>query len=67
MSTPLLDIRDLRVTFHQQNKAVKAVDGVNLTIREGEVFGLVGESGSGKSVSALSVMRLLDAPAAVEE
>lgn len=66
MSKPLLDIRDLRVTFHQQNKAVKAVDGVNLTIGEGEVFGLVGESGSGKSVSALSVMRLLNAAADVQ-
>lgn len=59
MAKPLLDIKDLEVTFHQKNRVIKAVDGVNLTIGEGEVFGLIGESGSGKSVTALSIMRLL--------
>ncbi len=58
MTTPLLEVKDLRVTFHKDHQAIKAVDGVDLTIRQGEVFGLIGESGSGKSVTALSLMRL---------
>lgn len=55
--TSLLDIRDLSITFNGRDKAV---DGLSLSIHEGETLALVGESGSGKSVSALSVLRLLD-------
>ena len=52
-------IRGLRTYFHTEAGVAKAVDGVDLDIRPGEVLGLVGESGSGKSVTALSVLRLI--------
>ncbi|MCB9634688.1 MAG: ABC transporter ATP-binding protein [Sandaracinus sp.] len=55
----LLSIRDLRTYFHTDEGVVKAVDGVDLTIRPGRTLGVVGESGSGKSVTSLTVMRLL--------
>ena len=64
MAEPLLDVRDLRVTFHSDTGSVRAVDGVSLVLGEDEVLGIVGESGSGKSVSMMSVMRLLDEHAA---
>jgi oligopeptide/dipeptide ABC transporter ATP-binding protein len=66
MTTPLLDIKNLRVTFQKEGQLIKAVDGLSLTIHEGEVFGLIGESGSGKSVTGLSIMRLLDESAKIE-
>ncbi len=53
----MLEIRDLHVKFHSRDR--EAVDGVSLTIRDGEILGLVGESGSGKSVTAMSVAGLL--------
>ena len=62
MSTPqaLLELKDLRIAFGGQ----AVVHGVNLSIQPGERVALVGESGSGKSVTALSVLRLLEsAPA----
>ena len=64
MAEPLLDVRDLRVTFHSDTGSVRAVDGVSFALGEDEVLGIVGESGSGKSVSMMSVMRLLDEHAA---
>ena len=63
MSTnPLLRIEDLRVWFGTRTGYVRAVDGVDLDVRPGEVLGLVGESGSGKSVTARSIMRLVPMP-----
>jgi peptide/nickel transport system ATP-binding protein len=59
---PLLEIRGLRTHFYTESGVAKAVDGVDLEIRQGEVLGLVGESGSGKSVTALSVLRLIPDP-----
>jgi oligopeptide/dipeptide ABC transporter ATP-binding protein len=59
---PLLQIRGLRTYFYAESGVAKAVDGVDLDIRKGEVLGLVGESGSGKSVTALSVLRLIPQP-----
>lgn len=59
---PLLDVRKLKTYFYTEDGVLTAVDGVDFTVGRGEVFGLVGESGCGKSVTALSVLRLVDAP-----
>jgi oligopeptide/dipeptide ABC transporter ATP-binding protein len=58
-SKVLIDVRNLKTHFFTEDGVVQAVNGVDFTIREGEVMGLVGESGSGKSVTSLSIMRLL--------
>src|SRR6187397_2427660 len=59
----LLDVQNLKTTFMTSGGLVRAVDGVSWEIAEGQTVALVGESGCGKSVSALSVMRLVAAPA----
>ncbi|MCJ9711022.1 methionine ABC transporter ATP-binding protein, partial [Bordetella hinzii] len=46
---PVLDVRNLKTHFFTRAGVVKAVDGVDLYLRQGEILGLVGESGSGKS------------------
>ena len=61
---PLLEIKNLQLEFGTGPDAVRAVDGVSLTIAEGETLCLVGESGCGKSVSALSIARLVPTPPA---
>ena len=67
MSEPLLSVRDLRVYFHQRDRVVRAVDGVDLQLEPGKTLCLVGESGSGKSLTALSIMRLISPPGRIEE
>ncbi|WP_274630465.1 ABC transporter ATP-binding protein [Arvimicrobium flavum] len=64
MTSPLLSVRDLSVAFTQGGKTTTAVDRISFDIDKGETVALVGESGSGKSVSALSVLKLLQYPAA---
>ena len=60
MSTPLLTIRNLKVSFTRDGQWSEAVHGIDLDVFAGRTLGLVGESGSGKSVSSLAVMRLLN-------
>ncbi len=57
----VLELRDLRVTYHTQGGGVPAVRGVDLTVGTGEVVGLAGESGCGKSTIAAAILRLLPA------
>jgi microcin C transport system ATP-binding protein len=64
MTTPLLSVQDLSVAFRQGGQETLAVDKVSFQIARGETLALVGESGSGKSVSALSILKLLNYPAA---
>lgn len=61
---PIVDIRDLRVAFASDRGAVKAVDGVSLSVNRGEVLAIVGESGSGKTVTAKTILGLLPETAA---
>jgi oligopeptide/dipeptide ABC transporter ATP-binding protein len=58
----LLEVKDLATYFYTPEGVVKAVDGITYDLEEGETLGLVGESGCGKSVSALSIMRLIQRP-----
>src|SRR5437867_12306722 len=58
----LLRVRGLRTNFYTYQGVVKALDGVDLDVRQGETVGIVGETGSGKSVTALSVLRLIPQP-----
>jgi len=62
MEDLLLQVKDLKTYFYTDDGVVKAVDGVDFTIRKGETLGMVGESGCGKSVTALSVLRLIQEP-----
>jgi len=63
-ATPLLEIKDLHTSFHTLDGVVRAVDGIDFEVYQGETLGLVGESGCGKSVTALSILRLLRSPPA---
>jgi peptide/nickel transport system ATP-binding protein len=66
MSPPLLSVRDLRVSFYTYAGVVRALDGVSFDIHDGEAFGLVGETGCGKSVTAASILRLIDKPGRID-
>ena len=66
MNEPILEVNDLVTRFYTEAGTVKAVDGSSFEIHEGDTLGVVGESGSGKSVTALSVMQLIESPGRVE-
>ncbi|MFX8270435.1 ATP-binding cassette domain-containing protein, partial [Acinetobacter baumannii] len=56
------EVRDLVTHFPVRNGVVKAVDGVSLTLERGRTLCVVGESGSGKSVTARSILQIVDSP-----
>jgi oligopeptide/dipeptide ABC transporter ATP-binding protein len=66
MADALLQIRRLRTYFHTFAGVIKAVDGVDFSVDEGEIVGMVGESGCGKSVVGFSIMGLIDPPGRIE-
>ena len=59
MTNPLLEVKNLQVTFNTDYGKVFAVENLNFTVESGQTLGIVGESGSGKSVTSLAIMRLL--------
>ena len=63
----ILDIRNLQTQFFTEAGVVRAVDGIDFTVKRGEVVGLVGESGCGKSVTSLSIMRLIGQPGKITD
>jgi peptide/nickel transport system ATP-binding protein len=66
MPDPLLQVDNLRTYFYTEAGVARAVDGVSFHIDPGETVGLVGESGCGKSVTALSILRLINPPGRIE-
>ena len=62
MGEALLSVRDLKTYFYQDEGLVKAVDGVSFDVAPGGTLGVVGESGCGKSVTARSILRIVDRP-----
>src|SRR6266700_3423161 len=65
LMAPLLELRDLSITYFTDGGPVPAVRGVNLTLESGQTLGLAGESGCGKSTIATSILRLLPSSAKV--
>src|SRR5437899_3265998 len=59
---PILDVRDLRTYFYQEEGVVLAVDGATFEVHAGRTLGIVGESGCGKSVTARSMLRIVERP-----
>lgn len=62
LTEKILEVKGLKTYFFTEEGVVKAVDGVDFYVRQGEVLGLVGESGCGKSVTSLSILRLIASP-----
>jgi oligopeptide/dipeptide ABC transporter ATP-binding protein len=65
-SSPILEVRGLRTSFYTRAGVIRAVTGIDFSVRRNEVLGLVGESGCGKSVTSLSILGLVTAPGRVE-
>ena len=66
MNEHLIQIKDLKVNFYTYRGVVKALDGIDLILYKREAVGLVGETGCGKSVTARSIIRLIDSPGRIE-
>lgn len=66
MTTPVIEIKNLRTHFHTEEGVIRAVEDISFRVDEGRTLGIVGESGSGKSVTSLSIMRLLASSAKIE-
>jgi ABC-type dipeptide/oligopeptide/nickel transport system ATPase component len=64
---PFLSVRDLKTYFFAQEGTSKAVDGLDLDISAGQTLGIVGESGCGKSVTAKSILRIVERPGRIEK
>ena len=67
MAQPLLTVTDLHTSFPTDSGEVRAVNGINFSLERGKVLGIVGESGSGKSVTAYSILRILDHPGRITQ
>lgn len=63
---PLLSVENLRTIFRTDRETIRAVDGISFDIHKGETVGIVGESGSGKSVTARSIMGLIEDPGEIQ-
>ncbi len=64
---PILSVRNLKTYFHQDEGTVRAVDGASFDLHPGKTMGIVGESGCGKSVTARSILRIVERPGRIEE
>src|ERR1051325_11567848 len=62
----LLEIKDLKISFPLDEGVIRAVEGVDLIVRRGEVLGVVGESGCGKSITAQSILRIIPSPGRID-
>ncbi|MCU4975341.1 ABC transporter ATP-binding protein [Halobacteria archaeon AArc-m2/3/4] len=67
VTDPILSVEGLQTSFHTDKETIRAVDDVSFAVEPGRTLGIVGESGSGKSVTARSVMGLVDSPGVVHE
>ena len=66
MTEDLLTVHDLKTYFPTEDGLVRAVDGISFKIKKKEIVGIVGESGCGKSMTAMSILRLIDPPGKIE-
>src|SRR5260221_9669625 len=64
--TPILTVEDLQVFYWTRSGPIRAVDGVNFTIKRNERFGFIGESGCGKTTTMMAVLRLIKPPGKIE-
>ena len=67
MSEAILQVKNLHTSFPTDSGEVRAVNGINFNVDKGKVLGIVGESGSGKSVTAYSILRILDNPGRITQ